>query len=214
MPIKVIKTRLGRNVTKRGFRYRRVPRGKIASKHNVHYFKRTFAFDDVTGSNTDQYKAFSFGLSDLPDNDEFTKLFDQYKISAVKIKVMPVFNSVEPHVASTTDQTLSKPIISVIDYTDDNLITQESQLLQYSTMKMTKGWKEHVRFLKPRCSIYVKEATNASARPIRSWLSSEFPDVKHYGVKMLFPSTGTMEGQSGITYRIYMTYYIACKNVL
>lgn len=202
-----------RTVRKSAHRLRPNPRvGRIRNK--VHFFKRTFNSQlTITGSDVNVGKQFTFRLSDLQGYTEFTDLFDMYKICAVKIEIIPVFNSIDGHVQTTTLQTVCPPVISVLDYNDNNVITSEADMLEYESHKMTLGWKKHTRYLKPKCQTYVKELTNAAAMPKRSYLSTEFADVDHYGAKVLFLPTGTMADQTGVTYYVYQTYYIACKNV-
>lgn len=186
---------------------RRRPR-RIASA--IHSFKRTvyqpgwintLSVGDTTFTLNPQ-------LSDLPGYKEFTNLFDQYRFTGVSVKLIPRFNVVN----GTPTGTIPLPptqIMTALDY-DGGWAADMLSILQYQTLKTTRGTAIHQRFFKPAMLSMAYE-TALSTAYVPKW--NQFIDtndeaVPHYGLIGLIPNIGVT-----YSYDLQCTYYVQFKNV-
>lgn len=163
---------------------RRIPRG-MGGRQIVHSFKRTvwqsaaFSVGAVVASG-----AISFNLNALPNVTEFTSLFDQYRINAVKITFMPRGNSAE--VGTNNNNT---KLFTVIDYDDDTAPATLDALLQYETLKTTTVARDHTRYMKPRFAVTTYQTALTTGYGSRTgWIDCESNLVPHYGLKYWVPA--------------------------
>lgn len=129
---------------------------------NVHHFKRTVQMPGLITSyepNTLQDSvrgAIEFKLSNLSNVDEFTNLFDQYRINAINIKVefIPSLSGFDGHPMTTTPVPyVGLPHLhTVIDYDDANAPASKNALMEYSNYKRTRGDIVQKRYFRPAVS--------------------------------------------------------------
>jgi hypothetical protein len=130
---------------------------------------------------SDTLGAFSFTLAGIQGNSEWTTLFDQYKISLVRVLIRPLFNLAQI-VALSTD--VFPPLCSVIDY-DDATAISNVLLSQYQSYKQTRFDKDHVRSIKPRVAMaaYGSGVFASFANQGNQWIDCASAAVVHYGLK-------------------------------
>lgn len=210
----------------RRVRMRRVMRGRIGRRMppRVHRFKRMCKLDNISASITNLgvgsgiSLAYQFTLDSLPNYTEFTNLYDLYKINGIKLTFVP---SASEYINSTTSGTANQNgfqrFASVLDFDDTSTPVNENELLQYSSLKQTPGWATHSRYFKPRVNTVVEGivgATLASSSTAPKWISTANPEVEHLGVKIFVPPPIAGSSVSAaITYTVYATYYVSCRNV-
>jgi len=149
MPLKRKLIRRARKVVKRAMSNRRT----IASYRAPHQYKVVNYEPDFIGGNTTVsdnniiYGVLTFKLSDLPNANEFTALYDLYKIDKVNVEIIPAFNSSvyiqasNPQGSSTAPYNNVVPMIhTVIDYNDATHPTDINTILQNSTYKSSRGF--------------------------------------------------------------------------
>lgn len=212
-----------KNVRKNMKRRRNVRRSRVRAQALVHRFKRTCKMDNITASVTAGgvgsgiSAAYQFTLDSLPNYTEFTALYDMYKINAIKLTFVPTASE---YINSTTSGAPTpngfQRFNSVLDFDDTAVPVNENELLQYATLKNTPGWRSHTRYFKPRILQTVDEivgATLGSSSSSPKWISCLSPSVEHLGVKIFVapPIVGSAVG-AAITYSVYATYYISCRN--
>lgn len=190
-------------------RYGRVSkRSGIKIKQPVQYFTRTkytpsqFAIaTGVTGAS-----GLNFKLSDLPNYTEFTALYDQYQIRAIKIQLIPRFTE---SAAATSTQAIGN-MWSVIDYDDSGAPGALNDLLQYQNVKRTRTNQMHSRYFKPKVAdeVFGSGVATAYSAAKNVWLDCNNPVVEHYGIKFWFDAT-----TAGVTYDMMVKMYLAFKNV-
>lgn len=153
-----------------------------------------------------------FTLNDLPQNQEFSNLFDLYKICGVKMKF--VFDKNDA--LSATGAGSSLPTLYFIRDQDDGTVPANiNEMIQYESCKMKRLDKPCTFYVKPKISqmVYETAVTTAYATPKRNpWLDCANNDVAHYGCKWAI-DFNTAFGTSIGRLAIFMTYYIACKDV-
>lgn len=209
--------RLARHRRRRNMRLRRGMIGRRIAQP-VQYFKRSVYLSGniVTSVTSDTFTNQFFALSSVPNYTEFTNLYDQYKINAVKVTLIPRGNTAEITAssgASTVFQGQSVGVFSVIDYDDTAVLANINEACQYQNMKMTRATQQHSRYLKPRFNLLsiTNQGTGATgaSQNTRGWLDCDYINVPHYGVKWALQQNVNYN----LTYDVKIDYYLAFKNV-
>lgn len=192
----------GRRTRRRTSTYRRRAR-KI--KQPQQYFTRTVylpGYFSLIAGGAAVGSSINFTLSQVPSFGEFTALYDQYKIKAVKCTLIP--RHTEVALSGTITQ---GNMWSVFDYDDSIIPTSLDTLLQYQNTKRTRMNQTHSRYLKPMVRMLASGATGAPKR--NQWIDVADSSLEHYGIKFWFDSRGT----APVTYDVQIKYYLAFKNV-
>lgn len=207
-----LKFRSKRSAPKRAMvRRRRLARPvrSIGVRQPVHYFKRTAFYSTYVQGSTLSTNAYGLigQLTQVPGYTEFTALYDQYRIMAMKIRLSPRANSAE----AGTNQGLIK-MWTAIDYDDNTPITAISDMLQRPNVKQTKSSQEHVRYFKPRINVPTPGIVNTipGQSSTRGWLDCDNPSIPHYGLKVLVDQLPS----GAQSWDVSVTYYLAFKNVV
>lgn len=203
------------NISKHRSRY-----GGAGLRQPVQYFKRTvmkegaISYDPVTGGGG----GLMFRLSDVPNHTEFTNLYDQYKIKAVKVKIVPRANVYPGNDPTSAIQLWNSQFFTAIDYDSAIDFSDLDSLLQYQNCKMTRSTQIHKRYLKPRVRSAVQIAGglapafgNSATR--NQWLDCANDAITHYGL-LWYAQPQFTSGEDLITKcDLVVTYYMAFKNV-
>lgn len=189
----------------------------------IHYFKRKVYSQQVIAASTDSFgiktnalQAFQFALSNVPNNTEFTSLYDQYCIKAVKVQIRPKHSSDEliTQGGAAFPSGNTGLLASILDYDDGTNPADLNTMLQYQNFKETRTYQLHTRYFKPKVSDALhRSGTTASAYSPKSnqWIDCTTADVLHYGIK-IFVEAPAMPS-TRIECDILTTYYLAFKNV-
>lgn len=180
----------------------------------VHSYKRANFVTNIIGITPGAVpfgRADNFRLDQIPSFNEFTQLYDQYQIKAVKIQYIPRFTEVT--ISGTTSTAQIGNIWSCLDYDDSTAPTSIGTVLQYQNVKRTQMNKIHTRYLKPMVATEVFATGIASSyAPKRNiWLDASNASVEHYGVKMWVDSIPA--SSPPIVFDAVVTYYLMFKNV-
>lgn len=189
----------------------KIPRMRRRKFNGELLVKRTTkAYDaDITG---EQGFAFQFNMSALPNFSEFSNLFDRYKITGVKLRVMFLANSIE--IGSPTQYSI--PIMHhCIDIDDANPPTTETEILQKNNIK-TKRLDRHFNvYLRPKCTMEVFNSVTTTGYAVgnSTWIDMASAAIPHYGWKA-WVANGQASPSTQVLGRlkIYATYYIALKD--
>nr|WPR18745.1 MAG: capsid protein [Owegonang virus 22] len=189
---------------------------KKGIKQPVQFFKRSVYTPNMYSASTltDAPFAQVFRLNDLPGVSDFTALYDQYQIKAVKVTLMPKYDTATQVVSSGTVPNSAHAmnrVISCIDYDDNTALTSIGDALQYQNHKMTKGIRDHSRYLKPRCLLEAYGGIGLTHYMPRKnqWIDVANITTPHYGLKWII----TQSPGIALSYDMKVDYYIACKNV-
>lgn len=149
--------------------------------------------------------AYNFTLASVPNYTEFTSLFDQYRIVAIKITFRPRFNVAQ--VAGSSND-IYPNFVSVIDYDDSNVLSGIADYQQYQTYKITRFDKTHVRFFRPRMALAAYSGAFSSyANQSAQWIDAASTGVQHYGVKF-FIEAGVV-GQTNLqAWSVEVAYFL------
>lgn len=200
---RTFKRRTWRKFTRR---YKRV-RGPL-----THSFKRTALLTpwNITSA-VGQGMSYSFKLSDLSNSDEFTALFDQYRINAVKLQIVPTFTSND-----IANELTMASIHSAIDHNDNNPPGALSDLMEYDTYKRSKMSRGHKRYF--RVNLLTPLTASSSSTTWKKWINTASVglnpgEAEYYGLKFWIDGI-TQTTEIAANFEVYATYYFQCKSVI
>lgn len=184
------------------------PRRQVQNKQPVHYFKRSYyVVNGLTAFGANSYTPINVALTSLPSYTEFTNLYDQYKITGLKVKFVPRGNS-----SDITTQNNISSLFTVIDTDDGNPFTNVDQALQYQSLKMTRSTQTQIRYFKPKFNIgAINQVAGGVIGKVNTngWLDCTSDSVIHYGIKTAL----TAGASQSVIYDLMVTVYLAFKNV-
>jgi hypothetical protein len=188
-------------------RYKRTRVARPLNRGNVHHFKRTFQSADISNLTAGASAgAYAPAFTNLPNNTEFSALFDEYRINKVVVKFVPNFTGSDLNPNASFNSLPN--IYTILDYDDNNTPANLDELLQYPNMKMTRGHAIHTRIFTPKVCLDVG-GSNAVAPKAKQWLDLSFASIPHYGMKWWLDASGVTTGK----YRVFITMYFSCRGV-
>jgi len=126
--------------------------------------------------------AYAFTLAQLPSFNEFTNLFDQYRVKKLTMHFIPRNSTDSLDTPTTNAGTGIMRLLTAVDYDDQVIPTTESQLLQYGSAQIALLQSPKSVSWVPR----VKSTPSGAAgivMPPAQWLDCGNPNVLHYGLK-------------------------------
>lgn len=209
MPIYRRRTRRPlRRRPRRMLRRMRMTRKRSLRQSKVHNFKRTYIVEGIQLTTANYKQGYVFKLSDLSNYTEFTNLFDQYRINAVKFQIVPGFNGTD---AITQTSLLS--IHSAIDHNDVTDPVNVSDLMQYDTYRRTRATRGHKRYFKTNLLTPISDS-GGDTTTWGKWVSTENPGAEYYGLKLFIDRPYFVNESNAINFEVYATLYFQCKSVI
>jgi len=177
---------------------------------NTYHFKRTIAGTPLTCNTTAQFGSYSFQFSQLTNATEFSNLFDMYRINKIVIKFVPNHNSSE--VGATK---FIPNFHSVLDFNDGFAPTALTQLYEYQSWRMTRGYASHTRAFIPAVLYATQDGTlpgsgSPASMKLKQWVSTSETDVYFYGLKWGIEAANAA---ADVSWTPFITYYYSCKSV-
>lgn len=175
-------------------------------KQPVHYFTRTqyqSGFYNLIAGGPAVGASRVFTLNDVPGAGEFTALYDQFQIKAVKVQLIPRYTDVANNATQGN-------MWSCIDQDDATPPPNIDTVLQYPNVKRTRMNQVHTRFLKPcvATEVFSSGITSTYSPKKNVWVDIAAPGTEHYAVKFWFDSR-----TANVIYDVQTTFYLAMKNV-
>jgi hypothetical protein len=194
-----------RRYKKRSFKPR-IPRRRPSAIHN---FKRIATLSSIAVvDGTVATKSYNFALNQLPNYTNFSQLFDQYRIAAVKVTFFP---------NQTTDSDVVAPgllqIYTCIDLDSNTAPSDTGVIGQYATVRSTLFNRPHVRYLKPRVqnALYYDGSTfGYCVAPGKPWLDSSNEGIPYYGLKCILTNQ-VLANIKAQQVRVIGLFYIQCR---
>jgi len=167
------------------------PHNFVDSLQNLAFFTTS------TVSNT--FAGTFFALSSMNDASEYAAVFDQYRIMAVELTIMP---------STLTVSGLTGHLLSAVDYDDVASITPALNA-QKSTVVISNLQDTIVRSFTPKIALaaYSGAFTAYSVGPAQTWINTASTTVQHYGHKLTANPTTT-----AITYDLYTRVWFQFRN--
>lgn len=153
------------------------------------------------------FGALSFKLADLPNYTEYTNLYDEYRIKAVKVMFLPTLNSnVELETSGTSSSLTTIPSLYTWIDNDDNTaptaITQGQQFQSFKCHGLLDRMRQ--RSLVPECSTALYSGTFTSYGQVKNqWIDNNSPSVVHFGLKF-----GIINCSNNGAFDVVLTYYL------
>lgn len=142
-----------------------------------------------------------FRLSDVPDVNDFTHLFDHYTIEQIDIEISQLQNSAAVGGSGGgTQQAVMATLNYTPDFDDSAAPANQNEIYQYQRMKQWtfRGSGTPLKFaIKPRTALTVYQTGITSAYAAggeNTSVNVAYPDVPHYGFKFWL---NNLMGQSG-----------------
>lgn len=200
------KKRYSRNRTyRRKFTRRTMRYNKRGQK--VYLFKRFLGLGVTPVSNVaPTLYTIDFRLNQLPNYTEFTDLYDQYKINAVKLSFLP--SQTQSISLSSTNNSTQGRFFSAIDYNDANSPVSIDELRQYQSCKWTSMYRPHKRFFRPKI-----QDRGASYTPGKPWINCTSPDQQYLALKVGIEPTNATAPSTSLYYNVEAKFYMSFKNV-
>lgn len=181
----------------------------------VHYFKRHLDYGTVTAQvgETTTFGNVYFELDLLNNYTEFTAMYDNYKVIALKVYFIPISNVTTLNSENTEHY---NRIVTVIDYNDRDIPTNVNELREYSTCQVKPNNILHTRYFHPRPTITMDEdATSGGVYGIGQvkgvWVSTASNQCEWYGVKYGIQHD-SITSEAKALYKIEVKAYLAFKN--
>ena len=154
---------------------RRIRYNKRGQK--VYVFKRYCLLPPISVNNVTGFGGgLDFSLIDLPNYTEFTALYDQYKINAVKVTFLPQITE-NVSLGSVNNPQACSRFMSAIDYNDSSAAGSQDEIRQYQTCKMTPVLKQHRRY------IYKPKILDTSSTSRSPWMATSSPSTNYFGLR-------------------------------
>lgn len=124
----------------------------------------------------------AFTLNSLPSFNEFTNLFDQYRILKCEVMCYPR-QSAAPVAGQNASLFHWAP-----DHTDVTAPANEADVLQYEGRRTVQAYKPFKMTLSPKpAAAYWQGLTATGYGPVnRQWIDTKSPAVQHYGIKYIW----------------------------
>lgn len=200
-----------RKYIKRG--YKKAAAAKVNLKNNVHYFQRRVNLGTIvsTGINQPTLTSLSFNLNQLPNVGEFTTLFDQFKMTHVKL----FFKLNQDPSTQTAGNSFYPTMYYCPDHDDVTPPTSIDDLRQHGRTKMVtlRPSKYTVVNIKPSVlNQLFRIAGQTTVQPKwRQWIDMAHPDTSHYGLKYAFDNAFNIN--SNYSVEVQAQYWFQCRDV-
>lgn len=182
--------------------YRRFKQKRIRNKKKNYLYTRFCDYGEIATDGLNPYfGTYNFSLGDLPTYTEFTSLYDQYKINAVKLTFIPR-QTMSNSTATAFNGDNTARFFSAIDYDDGTPPTSVDALREYQTARWSRLLRTHKRF------IYKPRIVDTSNYIISPWMSTSAPNANYFGLKVAIEPTGV-----AFTFGVEAKLYLSFKNV-
>lgn len=210
----------GRKVMLRKSRIRRrVPRNYIIPRLQCKRmsFSSTWAFGTVTTN--DFWRYYTFTAGDINNFGDFSALFDEYRIRAIKVTFRPAYDNVaipiaagaivQPQAYAHINLDPESVVIPSGTYTSANMNT----FLENSGV-FTKTLRNPFSiYFKPKVSDQLFGGGTASTVKKSTWIKTSETTVQHRGFHMFLQQNSFSTGNTNIKLDTFYTFYLDFRNL-
>lgn len=151
---------------------------------------------------TDQSYLFNFTLSAVTAHQDFTRLYDQYKIRAVKVSFIPMAN-----ITTANESGFASLIYSTYDFNGGSSSITRDQIREYQYCKWSPYGKIHKRYFFPRALV----DNNGTKVGPQNWQTTDNPNIPHHGLIVNVANVPSIATDEPI-YKVEVKYYLSFKN--
>lgn len=158
-------------------------------------------------------KQFNFAPSIF---DDFTTLFDQYRIEEVSVTFSPRFNVTDSFTQLTQTPCALPTLMWVVDHDDASVPGSFQTLTEYANVKVLSLDRPRTVTFKPHCATSLYQSGVVSAgygqSAANTWVDMNSRNVQHYGLKYAIDLKNTVWG-SNFFVDTTVRYKFSCKGV-
>lgn len=198
---------------------RRFAKAKLAIKRTTYGGNWNMSTVSTSGF----WRYLTYSLSGMNNYTEFTNVFDEYKLCAIKVKFIPRYDNfagsnttdvVQPNVTNQT----GNYITTYID-TDPGMVPSGTYTsATFNTFiencngrfKMRQALRPFSVYFKPKIPKDIGGTSTAVQRPC--WLSTASPTITHSGAHVFMHDVNFV-GSSGQSYDMFVTYYVQFRGL-
>lgn len=185
---------------------------KTNLRQQVHYFKRYVGLGliNADGTGNPQYGSLSFNLNQVPNVSEFTSLFDNYRISFVKL----MFRLRTSPDAQLANNSAYPQMFIQRDYDDNTVPTSVNSVRESGRciLRTIRPDRYTVVKIRPATQNLVFNDTGSNTVFVpkwKQWLDMSYPGVPYYGIKY---AVDTFSANTNNIIEIQAVYYFQCKD--
>lgn len=154
----------------------------------IHSFKRNVDLGLLQGSVSNRYAAYTFALNNVPNSNEFTTLFDQFRITHVQMHFYVQYNPAELDSTAGVGAAAYPCLYICRDNDDSTAPTSINQLREHANVQTVILSPEKIfKFnIKPATlsNVYQSTVSNSYAPKWKEWIDCAAADTPYYGVKL------------------------------
>lgn len=167
---------------------------------------------NTTAQNT--YKGIEFQLDKTEQYAEISALFDQYRITAIKVDILPRFNVYDIQGATSTFTHVPFLLVAV-DLDDAATPTDYRDVISKESCRVIDPYKPYSFTFRPKIALsaygnagFGQYATGEASQ----WINAASDDVEYYGIKMcMMPYSASNNDTNPPAWDLLYTYYIECR---
>lgn len=198
--------------------YKRIPRSMLSMKrpktqNSIYSFSR-YASQKQTIylTSTEVDNAWYYQFNQISNFNDFTQLFDQYKITGIKQYFRLVTNPDAP--SATMTNTFVYPSLWLCPDRDDGAAITLQQIKEKQGVKRIVMLPNRIvsRYVKVNIAPLVYEGVTTSGYSVAQprWIDMNSPAVQHYGLKSVIENCG-VSGLGQYQIEVETKYYFSCK---
>lgn len=182
---------------------------------NILNVKRVYnltTFTPSTASTAGFWNYYGFQTSSLPDWGQYTSVFDQFRVNALKFTFYPRFTDVnigsQSQIYATYIIDPQSTILPTGVYSRANL----NMLMEQSGVKTRSGNRPIAIYYKPKMADDINAVINSTYS--NKWLSTQAGNQIHRGFHIFFHDANFNGGGFvNVSYEIVVTVYMSFKNI-
>jgi len=156
---------------------------------------------------------FKFRLDDLPNPTDFTSLYEQFRITGVKLRFIPYVGTESSGQTGSYTEIMAMCIDRGAN-DQVNVSPSFTSLLENQDVKLRNSQRPFSMWIGSPVAHQGADAQTQVVYKASPWLDSELPTrsriVDHHGLKFSFQAQRPEANST--YYRVYATYYITCRN--
>jgi len=153
--------------------------------------------------------ALVFTIADINDSANYLAVFDEYQITAIKVRFIARQNAIPGFATSTYNP---GTLVTALDF-DDSANPGLPGLYQYNTCVETGAFESVIRVFKPKVSIatygngVVTNYTQYTPDKKLGWCDNQYSEIVHNGLKYAITAGATSQTELS-TWTVFCTYYL------
>lgn len=153
-----------------------------------------------------------FRMNMLPGLNDFATLYDKYKLTGVKVKIIPLSNF-----ASASNLGTLPMITAAVDQDDNTIPVDDIVLREYGNCKVKRLVNGFSIFVKPKQVATIADAIGADQTAVvqtPKYIDFNQTDIPHFGLKWYMDNVllGNTTNVNAL-FKITMQYYFKCSMV-